>query len=438
MAGMPSRMRRQRLILALLALVLRAYPLPAQGMPPADPASLGFSAARLARVDSVVQRYVDSGRAAGVVVLVARHGRIAYRRAFGFADREAGRRMTMDALFRIASQTKAVTSVAAMMLVEEGKLTLNDPVSRYIPTFASTSVMVENDSGSVVVPATRPITIRDLLTHTAGISYGTDRLVAGQYRDSGLGPAAGWGWYTADKDEPICTTMERLGTLPFVAQPGSRWVYGYSLDVLGCVIERVSGTPLDQFFRARIFQQLGMRDTWFYPPASEASRLATVYAAGDSGLRRAPPGPRGQGDYLAGPRKSFAGGAGLVSTATDYARFLQMLLNGGTLDGTRVLSPATVRLMTTNQVADSVYGGSAGGFGLGFDIVEDPGLAGAYGPAGRYGWGGAYGTSYWVDPRNELVALFMVQLLPRGDFDLAGKFPALVYQAIVEPGTAAP
>jgi CubicO group peptidase (beta-lactamase class C family) len=419
----------------LIALAL-AGPLAAQSLPLGNPATLGFSPARLARIDRVMQQAVDSGRVAGVVTLIARHGKLAYLRAFGSADREAGRRMTTDALFRIASQTKAITSVAVMMLVEEGRLGLNDPVSRYLPSFAGSTVATKTDTGVVILPAAQPITIRDLLTHTAGISYGTDALIAEQYRAAGLGPAAGWGWYTADKDEPICVTMDRLGTLPKAAQPRRGFVYGYNTDILGCVVERISGEPLDHFFRSRIFAPLGMRDTDFFPPANAANRLAAVYAMTE-GLVRAPDGPMGQGDYLVGPRRSFAGGAGLVSTAADYARFLQMLLNGGILDGARILSPMTVSLMTTDQI-DSLYGGKGSGFGLGFSVLESPGLAGQYGSVGRYGWGGAYGTTYWVDPAQDLVAVFMMQLLPRGNVDIADRFQALVYQAIVGSGRAAP
>lgn len=425
---------RRTLVVALLFLPLAA-PLPAQGLPAGNPTALGFSPERLARIDRVMQQYVDSGRVVGVVALVARHGQVAYHRAFGSADREAGRRMAPDALFRIASQTKAITSVAVMMLVEEGKLRLGEPLSRYLPSFARATVATMTDTGMSLVPVRQAITIRDLLTHTAGISYGTDSLVAEKYRTAGLGPAAGWGWYTADKDEPICVTMDRLGSLPFVAQPRSRWVYGYATDILGCVIERASGQPLDEFFRTRIFEPLGMRDTWFFPPASVANRLAAVYAVAERGaIMRAPDDALGQGHYLSGPRKSFAGGAGLVSTASDYATFLQMLLNRGVLNGAQILSPATVALMTTSQVEDSIFGGKAGGFSLGFEVLESPGLAGDYGSVGKFGWGGAYGTMYWVDPGEGLVAVYMIQMLPRRGLDLDAKFENLVYQAIVGPG----
>lgn len=222
--------------------LLLAGPLPAQR---ADPA-------RVATLDRILQDAADSNRIGGAVALVMRDGKVVYQRAVGWNDREAGRRMAPDALFRIASQTKALTSVAIMMLVEEGRVALSDRVSRFVPAYASTTVASSSDTGTVIAAARRAITIRDLLTHTAGISYGTDAVVAPLYRAKGLGPAAGWGYYTADKDEPICTTMERLASLPFAAQPGERFVYGYNTDILGCVVERVSGIPLDEFIRTRI------------------------------------------------------------------------------------------------------------------------------------------------------------------------------------------
>src|SRR5262245_183829 len=282
------------------------------------------STERLARLDKVLQQYVDDNLLAGAVALVLRDGQPVYERAVGWSDKEAGRKMTTDTIFRIASQTKAITSVAVLLLVEEGMIAIGDPVSRFIPAFASTKVAVRKDGGAsgevAVVPAKRPITIRALLTHTAGISYGTERDVAALYEAKGLGPAAGRGWYTADKTEPICDTMERLATLPFVAQPGEAWVYGYNTDVLGCVVERASGTPLDEFIRTRITGPLGMKDTQFFLPSNQRERLAAVYATGPDGkIVRAPDGPNGQGNYVDGPRRSFAGGAGLLSTARDYA-----------------------------------------------------------------------------------------------------------------------
>ncbi len=430
-------MRVRRSILPALLLLATAARLAAQGLPRGLPAQLGFSPARLARIDSLMQRYVDSGRVAGVVTLVARHGRVAQLGAYGWADREADRRMGPGTVFRIASQTKAVTSVAVMMLVEEGRIRLGDPVSKWLPSFTTASVGTA-DSAHPRAPLRRAITVRDLLTHTAGISYGTDSAVAPLYRAAGLGPAAGWGWYFADKSEPICASMDRLGALPFVAQPGERFVYGYNTDILGCVVERVSGLPLDVFFRTRILGPLKMFDTYFFLPPAQRDRLAAVYAATPSGgIARASDGPLGQGSYVDGPRQSFSGGAGLVSSAGDYARFLQMLLNGGVLDGVRILAPATVALMTHDQLG-AVYDRTRTlGFGLGFEVLLDPGLAGQYGSAGRFGWGGAYATNYWVDPAEDLVAVLMLQLLPSGGLDVGDRFRTLVYQAIVAPGAEA-
>ncbi|MGH7605300.1 MAG: serine hydrolase domain-containing protein, partial [Gemmatimonadaceae bacterium] len=411
------RLTRFSTILALAFAPSLAWP-QSPSTAPAPRLIAGFDPARLARIDQFLQGYVDENKIAGAVALVLRDGNPVYEKAVGWADKESGRRMTTDAIFRIASQSKAITSTAILMLVEEGKIALDDPVSKFIPQFAHTTVATRSDTGRVITNAKREITIKDLLTHTSGISYGVDAIVAPLYSAKGLGPAAGWGWYTADKDEPICTTMERLATLPFVAQPGEKWVYGYSIDVLGCVVERASGIPLDQFFRTRITKPLGMNDTFFFAPSDKKQRVVTVYMNDSSGsssvvstgtngrVRRAPDGPRGQGNYIVGPRRSFAGGAGLLSTARDYSRFLQMIANGGELDGVRILSPKTIALMTTNQVGD-LFGAPASGFGLGFSINEQVGgdnLA----SVGSYGWGGAYASQYKVDPKEHLIMVFMI------------------------------
>ena len=294
-----------------------------------------MSSARLRRLTETLDAYVREGRLAGGVALVARHGRIAFLHAFGQRDREAAAPMREDTIFRIASHTKAVVSVAALMLQEEGRLRIDDPVARYLPQFAKTTVAVRRDGAYEVVDAARPITIRDLLTHTSGLPYG--RGVAGD-RWSAAGIQ---GFYFADRDEPMAATVGRMAALPFDAQPGETFVYGYSTDVLGVVVERASGLPLDHFLRARLFEPLGMRDTHFYLPPEKAGRLAAVYSTREGGSERAPtPGnDTGQGAYVTGPRKSFSGGAGLLSTAGDYARFLQMMLAGGELDGVRILRP---------------------------------------------------------------------------------------------------
>ena len=413
-----------------LALVLLSTTLAAQAPPGSRSTAHGtFDPARAGVIDRALQRYIDTDRVAGLVSLVMQDGQVVYEKAFGWADREAGRRMTPDTIFRIASQTKALTSTAIMQLIEEGALTLNTRVSTLIPSFARTSVAVVNARGRVTqVPAERPITIRDLLTHTAGISYGTEPAVADMYEEKGLGPAAGMGWYTADKDEPVCDTMDRLGTLPFVAQPGAEWVYGYNTDVLGCIVEKVSGLTLDVYLRERILAPLEMKDTQFFLPAAQKHRLAAVYASGEDGKYvRALEGARGQGHYVDGPRRNYAGGAGLLSTARDYARFLEAMRRGGTLDGVRILSPLAVKLMSTNQVG-TLHATDGRGFGLGFETVDRLGANGMS-QAGAFGWGGAYGSLYRVDPEARLTMVLMFQLIPNTT-DIREVFPTLIYQAL--------
>jgi CubicO group peptidase (beta-lactamase class C family) len=401
----------------------------AQAPSPARTATSGFAPERLALIDSMLQSYVDRELIGGAVALVLRDGKPAYQKTVGWADKESRRPMRMDTMFRIASQTKAITSVAVLALVEDGKLSLSDPAGKYIPSFLKTTVAMRSDSGTTTVPAKRPITIRDLLTHTAGISYGREEHIASQYGAKGLGPSAGAGWYFADKREPVCDAMERLGTLPFVAQPGEAWVYGYNTDVLGCVVERVAGQPLDQFIAARITKPLGMIDTHFFLPVAQRDRLATVYASENGRAVRAPEGALGQGSYVDGPRQTFAGGAGLVSTARDYGRFLEMIRGDGSLDGVRILSPRTVALMRTNQVG-TLHSANGLGFGLGFETTDRYGANGMD-DVGSFGWGGAYGTVYRIDPHARLVIMLMLQQLPNTT-DVREKFPLMVYQALAD------
>jgi CubicO group peptidase (beta-lactamase class C family) len=423
MAGM---MRSSVLIVALTAALAWAQQAPPPNTPPAARA---LSVERLKRVDRLLQKYVDDSQIAGAVALVLRDGKPVYERAFGWSDKEAGRKMTTNTIFRIASQTKAITSAAVLALVEEGKIGITEPVSHFIPSFAATTVAVKTDTGTSTVPAKRQITIQDLLTHTAGISYGTAPLVASLYEAKGLGPAAGSGWYTADKTEPICETMERLGGLPFASQPGEAFVYGYNTDILGCVVEKASGMPLDEFIRTRITGPLAMKDTRFFLPAAERERLAAVYGSGSDGkIVRAPEGSKGQGHYVDGPKKSFAGGAGLLSTARDYARFLETMRKGGALDGVRILAPRTVGLMTTNQIG-TLHSSDGLGFGFGFETVDRYGAKGMAG-IGAFGWGGAYGTTYEVDRIGGLVKVLMIQLMPNRT-DIQQKFSNCVYQALL-------
>jgi CubicO group peptidase (beta-lactamase class C family) len=418
-------------LIAVLVVALTATLGAGQRPAPKPTAGDGISWERLKRLDAVLQEHIDRNRMAGIVVLVLRDGKPIYEKALGWSDKEAKRPMTADTIFRIASQTKALTSAAILALMEDGRLSPSMPVSRFIPTFAKTTVAVKSDTGVSTVPARRAITIADLLTHTAGISYGMEALVAPQYEAKGLGPAAGFGWYTADKDEGTCVTMERLGTLPFVEQPGESYVYGYNTDILGCVVEKASGLPLDTFIAERITTPLGLKDTRFFLPAGERERLATVYSTGPEGtIVRAPEGPSGQGHYVDGPRKSFSGGAGLLSTARDYARFLEMTRNGGSLDGVRVLSPRSVGLMTTNQ-SGTLHSTTGLGFGFGFETVDRYGALGLA-SVGAYRWGGAYGSNYLVDPDARLVLVYMIQQMPNR-LDLSTQIPALVYQALTDP-----
>ena len=406
--------------------------------PPPETALPGLDPERLARLDAALQAYVDAGTLPGAVALVASRGETAYLKAFGHRDREAGDPLETDDIFRIASQSKAVVSVAIMMLQEEGRLLISDPVGRHLPEYLETTVARANDDGTYdVVAARQPITIRHLLTHTAGITYGGGT-AAREWVEADI-----TGWYFAHRDEPIRETVRRMAALPFEADPGEYWVYGYATDILGAVVEVASGLPLDEFLRTRIFEPLGMPDTHFYLPPEKRDRLTVVYSAGQDGLARAPDpgGMVGQGAYVDGPRMSFSGGAGLLSTAPDYARFLQMLLNGGKLGDARILSPKSVELMTVDHLggllvrdlndASAVFGAERGvGFGLGFRVVEDVGAHGVPGSEGIYGWGGAYHSSYWVDPEEELVVVYLAQLIPAGNLDDHAKFRALVYQAI--------
>ena len=391
----------------------------------------GISQSRLAVLDATMKQYVADQKLAGAVVMIHQDGREVFSEAYGWRDREANDRMEENDIFRIASQTKALTSVAIMMLMEEGKLLLEDPLSKHLPEWSKTTVAVAKEKGGYdVVPAKRAITIRDLLSHSAGISYGSG---PGEkaWRDAGV-----FGWYFADRTVPVADVVSQMAKLPMAAQPGEQWVYGYNTDILGVVVEKLSGQSLDAFFKQRLIDPLGMTDTSFCLPPEKAERLAVVYSAKDGKSERAPnpgswqgSGHIGQGHYLGGPCKAFAGGAGLLSTARDYSRFLEMLRQGGAFEGKRYLSRKSVEQMSQDALVTATFQPGQG-FGLGFRITEDPGAMGNLGSEGDYGWGGAYHSTYWVDPAEGLSVTFMTQLIPAGGLDTQAKLRALIYAAV--------
>ncbi len=410
-------------VVALAAPAVVAAPAPASA---ANAAALGFDPVRLQRLDAVIQDNVDRKQIAGGVMFIARDGKTAHLRAYGLQDIEAATPMKTDAIFRIASMSKAVTSVAVMMLYEEGKFMLHDPIEKYIPAFKGSVVALPAPKDAapgtkfVTEKAKRPIQIRDLLTHTAGLTYGTGP-AAELYKEAKLSD-----WYFADKDETLATVIDRLAKLPLHGQPGEVYQYGYSTDVLGRLVEVASGLPLDRFFAERIFGPLKMVDSCFFLPPEKEGRLAKVY-----GMDKGKLGPGDQGHYVRGPRKCFSGGAGVLSTAGDYARLLQMLLNNGELDGVRLLGRKSVELMHANHTGDK-YRRDTNAFGLGFWVNQDLGYFGELGSEGAYGWGSAYFPQYLVDPKERIVALFMTQHRPSGGNDLNQKFKVLMYQALVK------
>jgi len=404
----------------------------AQEVPVVKPETVGLSPERLERIASTVQRGIDDKRIAGAVTLVSRRGHVAWFKAQGMADREAGKPMRPDTMFRICSMTKPITSTAVMMLYEEGRFLLEDPVSKYLPEFKHPKVLVKPASGApYTIPATREITIRDLLRHTSGITYHWNEDLGPMYKDANV--AHGLLPY----DGTIADSTTRLAGLPLLFNPGEKFEYSLGVDVLGRLVEVVSGKSLDEFFRTRIFEPLGMKDTYFYPPDGKLERLATAYTYYDGkGLNRFPDTPITEGafaysaDYPArGPKKLFSGGAGLVSTAADYARFCQMMLDGGKVGNTRLLSRKSVELMTGDQLG-KISSGQDFGFGLGFGVNGVKAPLSELGSAGEYSWGGFFYTAFSIDPKEQMIVIFMGQLHPAGDLTLDRQVNELAYQAI--------
>jgi len=398
----------------------------------ASPGSVGMSAERLGRIDNLVKEYIDKKWIAGATVLVARDGKIVYYKGLGYDDIDKKTSMKKDAICRIASQTKAITSVAVMMLYEEGKILLYDPVSKYIPEFKDQKVLDKfnpADTTYTTVPAKREITIRDLLTHTSGIGYaqiGSKESNAIYYKAGVVGGIGVDKIVLGDK-------MKILGGLPLMHQPGEKWTYGLNSDLLGYLIEVVSGMSLDEFFRKKIFEPLGMKDTYFYLPTGKRNRLATLYSE-DSTKHIIKDGETYELNgtmYVNYPNMNgtyYSGGGGLSSTAYDYSIFMQMLLNGGEYNGKRILSRSSIRMMTSNQIGDIDFGDDK--FGLGFGIVTEKGAAKTPVSPGTFSWGGMFSSSYWIDPKEKIIAQFFLQQFPNSHGEIHDKFKILVYQAI--------
>lgn len=455
-----SVFERWRGALALLVLALAVPAAMARDLPEARPDRVGMSAERLARLTEHMDQAVADGVMVGGMGLIARNGRVVYEETYGLADRDPVRPMTEDTIFRIYSMSKPITAVAVLMLYEEGHFFLNDPVARYIPELADLEVAVStadgggtrmtsdgttsrtegtgdaSKAGETRKPRRQP-TIRDLLTHTAGFTYGVfgNTEVDKEYRQQGL---------LAD-DATLEEFVTRLGEIPLQYEPGTRWHYSVAVDVQGRLVEAVSGMKFGDFLEQRIFEPLGMVDTSFVVPDEKWDRLAELYSPAGTPADAAAAFQSGnastelveadeQLDAGYKPGATFeSGGGGLVSTASDYLRFSQMLLNGGELDGVRLLSPKTVELMTKNHLGDIAmgFGRDGVGFGLGVAVALDQGEIGELGSEGEYNWGGAAGTRFWIDPAEELIGIFMVQSIPHRT-RLGSEFKNLTYQAIVE------
>jgi len=439
-------MRRLLFSLLMVLLALSAGPAagPAAGASYSDPPvvapeEVGLASSRLAHIRSVMDRHVAEKQIPGAAGLIARHGKIAYQEAFGMADVEAGKPMRLDTIHRIYSMSKPITSVAVMMLYEEGKFQLTDPVAKYLPEFAKIQVAVDEKDPQTgkptlkTAPAKRPVTVRDLLRHTAGLTYGffSDTLVDQEYRKA-----------MVLSDLNLAEFVTNLSKIPLLYEPGTRWHYSVSVDVLGRLVEVLSGKPFDQFLQERIFAPLDMRDTGFYVPADKKDRFAKLYSPTKDG--KIQPAaicatrqecvekfPNAVPSYLE-PPTLLSGGGGMVSTAYDYLRFCQMLLNKGQYDGKRLLSRKTVQLMISDNLGTIPGMGPGAGFGLGFAVSKAPGEAGMMGSPGEYNWGGAAGTRFWIDPQEELIGIFMIQILPHDGLNYGSEFRVLAYQAIAD------
>jgi CubicO group peptidase (beta-lactamase class C family) len=423
----------KKVFFPLLLILLLSAAISAQKIIPlTTPEAAGFSSERLKLLDREMNDWAKNEWMQGGVALIIRNGKVAYYKAAGYNDLDTKSVMQKENIFRIASQTKAITSVAMMMLFEEGKFSLDDAVSKYIPAFKKQQVLDKfnpADTTYTTVPAKSEITIRQLFTHTSGLGYAqigskeANAIYAKSKITAGIGV----------QDDNLADAMNRLAKLPLMHQPGEKWTYGLNSDLLGCLVQVLSGMTLNDFFRTRIFEPLGMKDTYFYIPSDKTSRLVNLYREDSTGHL-----VKAEANMLNGPTVAnyplinstyYSGGAGLSSTIYDYAIFLQMLLNNGTYNGKRLLSRNTIRIMTMNQIGDlSIWGGEK--FGLGFQVVTEKTSGKTLSQEGTFSWGGAFSTSYWVDPKEKMVMLFYRQLQSSTHGDVAEKFRSLTYQAI--------
>ncbi|MEM6800901.1 MAG: serine hydrolase domain-containing protein [Bacteroidota bacterium] len=393
-----------------------------------SPEEVGMSSERLSRIESHFQSYLDENKFAGMQTLVARKGKIIHFESMGFADKESEKKMDESAIFRIYSMSKPITSVAIMMLYEEGKLQLDDPVHKYIPSFKKMTAVVKDDKSGETEKLKNPMRIVDLLTHTSGLGYGWGK---GTYVDS-VYRATGF-WF----EQTMMGFADKVATMPLYFQPGTAWRYGISTDILGIIVEVVSGQSFDVYLKENIFGPLGMEDTFFEVPQEKFDRFTTCYK----------PKLMGGIDVQDHPSKSrfaktvtmFSGGGGLLSTSEDYFKFCQMLLNGGELNGKRLLSPKSIELMTQVHTEGIEHAGGpvvhptdAFGFGLGFSVTKNLAATNNLGSVGTYGWGGAAGTYFRIDPKEELIIIQMIQLMPYAHLNHQREFHSLVYQAIVD------
>ena len=395
------------------------------------PESVGMSAERLARIETMCSDAVVKGEIPGIVALVARNGKIVYYKAFGKADNQSGRNLKRDDIFRIASQSKAITSTAVMMLWEEGKFRLDDPISKYIPEFKNPQVLKTfqySDTSYTTTPASGEITIRQLLSHTSGLGYG---VIDGDERFKMIYHKAGTTDAFTEKQVTIAESVKKLAKLPLHHNPGEKFTYSEGLDVLGYLVEIVSGMPFDQYLKKHLFEPLGMNDTWFYLPNEKANRLVSVQQKNDKGEWERYPSTFYDPDYpIKGAKTFFSGGAGLSSTAKDYATFLQMYLNGGELNGIRILSRTTVQTILSNQIGN-IWGDTGKYFGLAFSVVDQKGQGlGDLGSTGTFEWGGYFNTQYFADPKEKIIGILMKQTQGNVNDNTGWKFRQLIGQSL--------